>query len=175
MNFIRNLTTKKVLAIVLQIVLLIAVYLGVKAYTQRDLVQDTPPALNATLLSGAKFNLTEYHLQTNDKPLLLHFWATWCPVCKLEESSITAISQDYPVITIAMQSGDNNALREYMRAEGLNFPVIVDENSTLANRFGVKAVPVSFILNAQGKIVFIEAGYTSSWGLRFRLWLAQFF
>ncbi len=175
MNFIKNLTTKKALYIVLQIVLLIAVYLGVKAYTQRDLVQDTPPTLNAALLSGAKFNLAEYPLLAKNKPLLLHFWATWCPVCKFEESSIAAISQDYPVVTIAMQSGDENALREYMQAEGLNFPVIADENGTLANRFGVKAVPVSFILNTQGKIVFIEAGYTSQWGLRLRLWLAQYF
>lgn len=173
MNFIKKLTAKKILIIILQVVLLIAVYLGVKAYTQRDLVQETPPALNATLLSGTPFNLAKYNY--NGKPLLLHFWATWCPVCKLEEASIESLSRDYPVVTIAMQSGDENALREYMQTEDLSFAVIGDDNSTLANRFGVKAVPVSFILNTQGKIVFIEAGYTSSWGLRFRLWLAQFF
>jgi len=173
MNFIKNLTAKKALLFTLQILLLITVYLGVKTYTQRDLVQDTPPALNATLLSGAQFNLAEYNY--SGKPLLLHFWATWCPVCKLEEASIESLSRDYPVITVAMQSGDENTLQEYMNSEDLSFAVIADDNSVLANRFGLKAVPVSFILNSQGKIVFTEAGYTSAWGLRFRLWLAQYF
>ncbi len=171
MNFIKNLTIKKVVSVILQILLLIAVYLGAKAYTQRDLVQNTPPTLNARLLSGVKFNLATH----TNKPLLLHFWATWCPVCKLEESSIESISKKYAVVTIAMQSGDKDTLKKYMQSEDLSFPVIADDNSTLANRFGVKAVPISFILNTKGKIVFIEAGYTSSWGLRFRLWLAQFF
>lgn len=171
MNLIKNITPKRFIYFSLQVLLLIAVYIGVKAYTQRDLVQDIPPTLNATLLSGKVFNLQAQR----DKPLLLHFWASWCPVCKLEEQSIESINKDRAVVSIAMQSGDEDELKAYMRTEKLTFPVIADNNGDIATRFGVKAVPVSFILNAEGKIVFIESGFTSSWGLQLRLWLAKFF
>lgn len=171
MNLIKNITPKRFIYFSLQVLLLIAVYIGVKAYTQRDLVQDIPPTLNATLLSGKVFNLQAQR----DKPLLLHFWASWCPVCKLEEQSIESINKDRAVVSIAMQSGDEDELKAYMRTEKLTFPVIADNNGDIATRFGVKAVPVSFILNAEGKIVFIESGFTSSLGLQLRLWLAKFF
>jgi len=77
-------------------------------------------------------------------------------------------------VTVAMQSGDSSEISQYMRDSGLNFSVIADETGALAQRYGVKAVPVSFILNPQGQIVFSESGYTSSWGLQLRLWLANF-
>ena len=143
--------------------------MGVKIYTQRGLVQETPPMLTASLLSGHAFNLQAQR----DKPLLLHFWASWCPVCKLEQGSIDSISKNHNVISIAMQSGDEAELKAYMHTEKLNFPVIADNAGHISTRFGVKAVPVSYVLNSKGKIVFIESGFTSSWGLQLRLWLAE--
>ena len=161
---------KRYILISFQILLFIALYLGVRGYTQRALVQDVPPMLNATFLSGESFNLqAPFH-----EPRLLHFWATWCPVCKLEQDSIESISKDYSVVSIAMQSGTDIELEQYMQDENLSFAVIADARGTIAHRFGVKAVPVSFILNDKGNIVFTETGFTSSWGLRFRLWLADF-
>jgi len=170
MNFIKNITLKQFTYFTLQVLLIIAVYFGVKTYTQRNLAQDIPPTLSATLLSGQAFNLQAQR----DKPLLLHFWATWCPVCKLEQSSIQSISNKHNVITVAMQSGDKAELNSYMHNEKLSFPVIVDNDGAITNRFGIQAVPVSFIINTEGKIVFIESGFTSSWGLKLRLWLANF-
>lgn len=171
MNIIKTIKSKRYLLISLQIIVFISVYLGVKMYTQRDLAQSIPPELNASLITGEKFNL-----QTkSNAPRLLHFWASWCPVCKLEENGIEAIAKDHPTITVAMQSGEDLELEHYMRTQALSFAVIADNNGAIARKFGVKAVPVSFILNTDGKIVFIESGYTSSWGLRIRLWLARFF
>jgi len=170
MNFIKNITPKRFIYFSLQVLLLIAVYVGVKYYTQRDLVQDTPPTLSATLLSGQTFNLQGQR----DKPLLLHFWASWCPICKLEQDSIESISKAHNVVSVAMQSGEQTELQQYMQAEKLSFPVIADNQGDIAARFGVKAVPVSFIMNTKGNIVFIESGFTSSWGLRLRLWLADY-
>jgi len=169
MKLINKIKSKRWLYISLQILLLIAVYLSVRAYTQRDLVRD-PPAFSATLLSGQMFNLPFQQ----QEPLLLHFWASWCPVCKLEQDSIQSISQQYSVVTVAMQSGEQSELKEYMRSENLSFPVITDNDGRIATQYGVKAVPVSFILNPDGKIVFTESGFTSSWGLQVRLWLANY-
>jgi len=170
MSLLKNLYSKRSVKISIQIFLFIAIYFAVKTYTQRDLIQGQAPSLNATLINGEKFNL---HHKRN-KPMLLHFWASWCPVCKLEQDSIESISRNHPVVTVAMQSGDSSEISQYMLESGLSFSVIADETGAFAQRYGVKAVPVSFILNPQGQIVFSESGFTSSWGLQLRLWLANF-
>ncbi len=72
-----------------------------------------------------------------------------------------------------MQSGDAHEVLSYLDERGVNFPVIVDEYGKIAQRFGVSRVPASFIIDSQGAIAFTEVGYTSNWGLRLRLWLAD--
>lgn len=152
-----------------QLVILFLILIGVRAWTQRDLVGGTIPPLQGRLLDGS-----EYRLGTNrTQPVLLHFWASWCPVCELEEDTINALHQDYPVITVAMQSGTAGEVRAFMQAHGLNFAVINDSDGALARRFGVRAVPTSFIIDVSNQIVFRETGYTTSAGLRLRLWLAR--
>ena len=105
--------------------------------------------------------------------MLVHFWASWCPVCELEQDSIQSISNDYPVISVAMQSGNDLEVTAYMEENKLSFPTIVDEHGILAKQFGVRGVPTSFILSPGGKIAFSEIGYTTEIGLRTRLWLVK--
>ena len=104
--------------------------------------------------------------------MLIHFWASWCPVCKLEQSNIQNIAKDHPVITVAMQSGHNEELKQYMDEEKLSFNVINDESGQLSKMYNIKGVPVSFIINKENEIKFVEVGYTTELGLRIRLWWA---
>lgn len=153
----------------IEIGLILLVFLLAKTWMQRNMVEGSPPAIQARLLDGPAFNLQS----VKGKPVLLHFWATWCGICKLEQSSIEAISKDHKVISIAMKSGDDNEIRQYMKKHQLSFPVIVDAEGDIAGQYGVRAVPASFIIAPQGQIAFRETGYTSDWGLRIRLWLAN--
>ena len=57
-----------------------------------------------------------------------------------------------------------------MAEEGVSYRVILDPSGRLAGRFGVKAVPTSMIIDANGEIRFVEVGYTTEIGLRLRLW-----
>ncbi len=59
-----------------------------------------------------------------------------------------------------------------MREQGIEFPVLNDADGSLSNAWGVHAVPASFIIAPDGKIRFVEVGYTTAWGIRLRLWLA---
>lgn len=151
-----------------EIVVVLAIYLAVKAYMQRDLVHGPVPSLDGSLLGGQRFTIQSYQ----GKPLLLHFWATWCSICKMEQSSIAAMSEDYQVITVAMNSGTDMEVAAYLEEQGLSFPVVIDENGTIAERFGVRGVPTSFIIDPKGGIKFTEVGFTTESGLRLRLWLA---
>lgn len=153
----------------LEIILIIVVFVSIKAYTQRDLVQNTPPAIKNKLTSGSVIELQNLY----GKPLLLHFWASWCSICKMEQNSISNIHNDYTVLSVAMKSGSEQEVKNYMHEHNLSFPTIVDEDGAIAQQYGVRGVPVSFIINPQGKIAFIEQGFTTEYGLRFRLWLSS--
>jgi len=61
---------------------------------------------------------------------------------------------------------------QYMRENGLDFPVLLDESGLLSVAWGVRGVPSSFIIDADGQIRHLAVGYTTELGLRFRLWLA---
>ncbi len=91
----------------------------------------------------------------------------------MEQGSIQAINEDWPVLTIAMQSGDADEVSKYLRDEGLDWATIVDESGELSRGFGVTGVPASFVLDGAGQVRFKEVGYTTNWGLRARLWLAD--
>ena len=158
---------RRYLKLGVEIVFFLAIYLAAKAYMQRDLVDGPVPSLEGTLLGGQSFNIQSYH----GKPLLLHFWATWCSICKMEQNSIASISEDHEVITVAMNSGTDMEVVAYLKQQGLSVPVVNDENGAIAQRFGVRGVPTSFIIDSNANIRFTEVGFTTELGLRLRLWL----
>lgn len=151
------------------VLLFLLVYAGVRTYQLSGYVQGEAPEFSATSIKGHSFNLVDYR----GEPVLVYFWATWCPVCKLERGSIESLAEDYPVITVASWSEDAKAVQTYFDNEKLRRTTINDPGATLAGLYGVTGVPSFFILNGDGQIRFIERGYTTSIGLRARLWLAK--
>jgi thiol-disulfide isomerase/thioredoxin len=165
----RKLFKHRASKILLEIGIFLLLYLGVRAYMQRDLVSGPVPSIQAETLTGNQFDIAK----PRKGPLLIHFWASWCPICHLEQNSIQAISKDYPVISIAMNSGDAMEVKQFLQQQGLDFPVINDPEGDIAKHFGVIGVPVSFVVNERNQIRYVERGYTTEWGLRLRMWLSN--
>lgn len=154
----------------IELTLILIVISAVRFWIQRDTISGAAPNISNVLLNGQYFEL----YQNKNRPILIHFWATWCPVCSLEQSNIENISKDYEVITIAMQSGNDNELHQFMEKEKLSFNVINDESGILSKAYKIRGVPVSFIVGQDNKIKFTEVGYTTELGLRLRLWWEGF-
>ena len=152
----------------LELTLILIFLTAVRFWIQRDVVSGTAPNISAVMLNRQYFDLQ----QEKSRPVLIHFWASWCPVCKLEQSNIENIAKDHFVVTIAMQSGNNDELNQFMQEEKLSFNVINDESGELSRKYNIRGVPVSFIVNKENKIEFVEVGYTTELGLRLRLWWA---
>lgn len=158
------------LKILLEVVVILSIFFAFRAWQKRDIVTGVAPSFQSVLLDGKAVNLEDYR----GKPLLIHFWADWCPFCKIEESSITSIQKDWPVLTVAYQSGDIGNVKKHLKDRKIqNWPTIIDQDARLAELYGVKGVPTSLILDGKGNIQFSEVGLTSGWGLRLRLWLAN--
>jgi thiol-disulfide isomerase/thioredoxin len=143
--------------------------LSFRAYQQRDVPKGAAPLLEGTDLDGNAVTLASYR----GKPVLLHFWATWCGVCKVEQSNIDAVAKDFPVLSVAAQSGSPPEVAGYVSEHRIAPVVVVDQRGEWAQRFGVRSFPASFVIDANGEIRHVEIGYTTELGLRARLWLAR--
>jgi len=149
----------------------VAIFAAIATWQKRHMAEGPAPTLVATTLAGDPFDLHA----PRAGPVLVHFWASWCPVCKAEEGTIEALAADPErrVITIAMESGDAAEVRAHLAERGLELPVIVDEQGRLAAAWGVRGVPATFVVDATNAIRFREMGYTTGPGLRLRLWWAE--
>jgi thiol-disulfide isomerase/thioredoxin len=159
-------------SIAIEVLLFIAVIAAIRAWQQRDMISGAAPALQGVTLAGQPYKLPAHP----DHPVLVHFWATWCPVCRAEQGSVAAIAHDNPdFISIAMQSGKTEEVVRYMREQGITFSALNDEDGRISAEWGVHAVPASFVITPDGQIRFVEVGYSTSLGLRLRLRLAEMF
>lgn len=127
----------------------------------------------STDLNKTKLDLKGISIAKN-KPILIHFWATWCPTCSIEASNIQTISEHYEVLTIAVDSGDDQNINNYLKKHDLNFKVINDKNSIYSKQFNISVFPTTLIYDKNKNIIFSEVGYTSTIGLMVRMWWANF-
>jgi len=149
---------------------IIAVVLNVVSFLKKpELSSTTLPQFELVSTTDKQINSRDYV----GKPLLIHFWATWCPACKFEASNIQSLSKEYQIITIAINSGTDNEINAYLKERALSFDVINDDDGKFASQFSVASFPTTFIYDSNAKIKFSEVGYTSTLGLKLRMWLAH--
>lgn len=152
------------------IIIFLAIYGAIRTYQLSGYQQGEAPPINEIGILGQDVKLSDFR----GRPVLIYFWATWCPVCKLEHGTIESLAEDYPVLTVASWSNDEEAVKNYFKNASLRQATIDDPAGAIASRYGVSATPSFFIVGPHGQIRFVERGYTSSLGLRLRLWLASY-
>ncbi len=160
---------RRAIVLSVEVLIFLALYFGLRAWMQREMVHGTPPPISAADITGKPVDLESYR----GRPLLIHFWASWYKICELDRGAISSVAADWPVLTVAMQSGDAERLREFQAHHRMDWRTVADDDAAISKQYGVLAVPTFFILDEQGIIRFRESGFTTSWGLRLRLWLAQ--
>lgn len=130
-----------------------------------------------------QLQLTDYQGQTVDiaalsetSPVLVYFWGTWCPVCKITSPTVSSLAQNspYPVVTIAVQSGSNQELGQFIQAKGYQFTAVNDESGEMFNAWEGKVTP-SFVIMKEGEMTQGLTGVQPEWSLRLRLWLSSIF
>jgi len=156
----------------LTVIAFIAIYLAVRPFMQGDVIQGDAPIMQVTSITGKPINLQQ--LNEQGEPVLVHIWATWCPICDVSKGGVESVAEDYNVINIATQSADDEQLLAYAKQNDMNPDNIVNDlEGQWMKTFGSKAVPADFIISPDGRIEYVEVGFTTSLGLRIRLWLAS--
>lgn len=151
-----------------ELALVLAIYSVAHFWNVRGSVTGAAPALAGIAVDGKPVALASFA----GRPVLVNFWATWCGVCRAAEPNVVAVARDLPVLTVASSSGPPADVSRVLHERGLALSTLNDPDGALARAWGVTAFPTSFIVGPDGRIRFVEVGYTTALGLRARLWLA---
>ena len=152
----------------------VAVFAAVQAWQTRKVPSGPAPDFPITVVradgSTSSTTLAEWRATYPGQAVALHFWAEWCPICKLEEGSITRLSLDWPVMTVAMQSGEAAKVTQILRQRALPWPAAIDARNDITSAHGFGAVPAFVVVDAAGQLRAPTVGYTTETGMRLRLW-----
>lgn len=117
------------------------------------------PDLSIQSLNG-KGNLSLESLQ--GKVIIVDFWATWCAPCKASFPKLEELSKkigDNLVIIGVSVDDERTGVVEFAKENGATFAVGWDEGHRIAERWNVKNMPTTFVVDASGKVRHIHAGY----------------
>jgi thiol-disulfide isomerase/thioredoxin len=91
------------------------------------------------------------------KVVLLSFWATWCPPCREELPELIQLADKYKdklvVIGVSMDDAPPQAVAQFAREAGVNYPIVMGSYGISDEYGGVAALPTSFIVDTNGKVV----------------------
>ena len=132
--------------------------------SQEDQTEATTiQAPNVTILDASG---KEVQLQSLvGKPIILNFWASWCPPCKQEmpdfEAAYKKYGTDIQFMMVNMTDGGRETIataEKYIASQGYSFPIYFDTKQEAAIEYGVSAIPTTYFINAQGHIIAYAAG-----------------
>ena len=113
-------------------------------------------------LKGAKVSFRDF----GDKVVLLAFWATWCVPCHTELPQLQEIwdrhrQQGFELVSVNVDPADNESeVRQLVRRYKYHFPVLMDQETEVANRFNpTMDLPFSVLVDRRGRISAVHQGY----------------
>jgi thiol-disulfide isomerase/thioredoxin len=113
---------------------------------------DTDAQLSLRDLTDREHSLSDYR----GKVVLVNFWASWCPPCIYEMPMLVRLKQqlaDRPFVILALNVGEKKyRVRKFVKLINFDPQVLLDTSSDTFNQWGVKTLPTSFLLGADGRI-----------------------
>ncbi|EKD52030.1 MAG: Alkyl hydroperoxide reductase/ Thiol specific antioxidant/ Mal allergen [uncultured bacterium] len=132
---------------------------------KKKLLGNLAPIFQTTSINKTPFNLSDV---VGKKVILLNFWASWCPPCRDEVINLNQIGLrvDSPHFAIVALMEDTQPTIEKAReaysnfnaANPINYPVYVDSDNSIADLYGVKKLPETFIIDLGGNILYRHSG-----------------
>lgn len=130
------------------------------------------PEVVFTDLQGGEHRLSELQ----GKSVQLHFWATWCGVCRVEYGALNSVfaglDEDEALIAAVADGEDAARVQAYLAEHGIQYPVWVADRAAL-EAFQVSSFPTNFFLDAEGRLQGSDVGMATRLGMKARMGCAR--
>ena len=115
---------------------------------------DPAPGFALTALDGKPVSIAG----ARGKVVLLNFWATWCGPCRAEIEDLIELQNKYKdrfqILSLIVQDDDDQeAIKKFVEKSGINYPVAIADDDLRMQYGGIVALPTSFLLDTEGRIV----------------------
>jgi len=123
---------------------------------------DRAPAFALPALDGAgQLDLEQYR----GKVVWLDFWASWCPPClsslpELEKLRRQMPAKDFQIVAVNLDKDPAKA-RKFLKKTPVGYPSASDPDGALPEKFGLKTMPTSYLIDRDGTIRLVHEGYRS--------------
>jgi peroxiredoxin len=109
-------------------------------------------------LDGKLYRLSDFR----GKPVVLNFWASWCDPCRAE---MPLLNDTYKkqmkndLVVLALNLSENvQTVKGFAKEYKLAFPILLDNDSAIADQYGIDPIPTSFFVNREGVIKNVHIG-----------------
>jgi peroxiredoxin len=122
-------------------------------FMEDTLVGKQAPDFTLKMVGGDAKNFTKHRA---GKKAIIFFWATWCPHCRVALSDLNkeqaAIAQK-GIVLFSVNSGETQpVVQKYLTDKKVSLPVFLDEDSTLAEPYGLAGVPTFIFVDERGVV-----------------------
>jgi thiol-disulfide isomerase/thioredoxin len=142
-----------------QLVLILAAAFGVMGFlTSRNLFKDgddligsTAPVIAMNTVDDAPISIERYR----GKPIIINFWATWCPPCVQEMPMLDALHKSGDAVVIGVATDEAADVKAFIERYKLKMPIVLDYDAPgLARALAVpRTIPYTVAIDRQGKVV----------------------
>lgn len=116
------------------------------------------PELVLNTTTGEQVRLSDF----KGKPVLINFWATWCPPCRAETPDLQAIHRELGdelvIFSVNVTSQDGGDVEGFMNEFGVTFDVALDVDGTAGRSYNVLGLPTTVFIDRDGIINEVFAG-----------------
>jgi peroxiredoxin len=128
---------------------------------------DAAPAFTVSTIEGEEISLESLRGQV----VLVNFWATWCPPCRVEMPGFERVYQQrkddgFVIVGLSADRTGSAGVKRFLEERGISFPVAIAPPRVARDYGGVRALPTSFLIDREGRVRHTVTGLFAEPALR---------